>query len=238
MPRGWWTARPCAYPLAALADGFEGRLHPETVETLLSLMIELVAEDADRLMGDLVVSEELAVEPAMSCGELRRLLHDEHAWALAIDMEAPGARRFAWYKSATAEEPRRGPVEELPPGAHNLGLDIPTLCQALEAELAARPTSQRVSRLLMDRPDLRLMVARIQGLRGLLYHAPHANIMAEDFRPAQVVKLLNAAFHGIDKTRDFLNRNLRGVLLHGAPTAADIAAGETGPWFYPAEPVA
>jgi hypothetical protein len=224
------------YPLAALADGLEGRLHPETIETFLSLLVELVPDEADRLMGDLVVSEELAIDPAMSCGELRALLHAEHGWALAIDMTAPGARRYVWYKSATAEEPRRGPIEELPPGAHNLGLDIPTLCQALDAELAARPAAQGIARLLMQRPELRVMVARIQGLRGLPYHAPHANIMDEGFMPAQVVRLLNAAFHGIDKTRDFLGRNLRGVLLHGAPTAADIAAGAPGPWFYPEEP--
>jgi hypothetical protein len=224
------------YPLAALVDGLEGRLHPETIETLHSLMIELVPDEADCLMGNLVVSEELAIEPAMSCGELRALLHAEHGWALSIDMSAPGAKRYVWYKSATAEEPRRGPVDELPPGAHNLGLDIPSLVQALEAELAVRPAEQRVSRLLIERPDLRLMIARIQGLRGLCYHAPHANIMGEDFTPAHVVRLLNAAIHGIDKTRDFLDRNLRGVLLHGAPTAADIAAGASGPWFYPSEP--
>jgi hypothetical protein len=230
--------RATPYPFARFAEGLEGRLHPETIETLLSLMIELVPEEADRLMGDLVVSEELAIEPAMTCGALRALLHAEHGWALRIDMGAPGARRFVWYKSATAEEPRRGPVEELPPGAHNLGLDIPTLCQALDTDLAARPAGQRVSRLLVERPDLRLMVARIQGLRGLPYHAPQANIMGEDFTPAHVVRLLNAAIHGIDKTRDFLDRNLRGVLLHGAPTAADMAGGLPGPWFHPAEPVA
>ncbi len=229
---------PQRYPLAALADGLEGRLHPETIETFLSALIELVPEQADALMGDLVVSEELAVDPAMTCGALRDLLHAEHGWALEIDMSTPGAKRFVWYKSVTAEEPRRGPVEELPPGTFNLGLDIPSLCQALEAELAVRPAAQRVSRLLIESPDLRLMVSRIQGLRGLPYHTPHANIMGEDFKPAQVVRLLNAAFHGIDKTRDFLDRNLRGVLLHGAPTAADIEAGATGPWFHPAEPSA
>lgn len=227
-----------AYPLAALADGFEGRLHPETVETLLSLMLELVPEEADRLAGDLIVSEELSVEPAMGCGALRALLHAEHGWALAIDMTAPGARRHAWYKSATAEEPRRGPVDELPAGTHNLGLDLPGLAQALDKALAQRPAEQPVSRLLIEHPELRQMVARVQGLRGLPYHAPHANIMGEDFVPAHIVRLLNAAIHGVDKTRDFLGRNLRGVLLHGAPTAADLSAGTPGDWFYPQEPAA
>ncbi len=227
-----------AWPLAALADGFEGQLHPETIETLLSLMLDLVPEEADRLAGDLIVSEELSVDPAMACGTLRALLKADHGWAFAIDLSAPGARRYAWYKSATAEEPRRGPVDELPEGTHNLGLDLPGLVQALDAALAARPADQPVSRLLAERPDLRQMVARVQGLRGLGYHAPHANIMDADFVPARIVRLLNAAIHGVDKTRDFLGRNLRGVLLHGAPTAADLAAGVSQPWFYPEEPTA
>lgn len=227
-----------SWPLAALADGFEGRLHAETIETLLSLMLDLVPEEADRLAGDLIVSEELSVDPAMTCGALRALLRAEHGWALAIDLAAPGARRYAWYKSATAEEPRRGPVDELPEGTHNLGLDLPGLIHALDAALATRPAEQAVSRLLVEHPGLRQAVARVQGLRGLCYHAPHANIMGEDFVPAHIVRLLNAAIHGVDKTRDFLGRNLRGVLLHGAPTATDLAAGATGDWFYPEEPSA
>ena len=37
--------------------------------------------------------------------------------------------------------------------------------------------------------------------------------------------MMNVGIHGIDKTRDFLNRNLRGVLYHGAPLPDEIAAG-------------
>ena len=47
---------------------------------------------------------------------------------------------------------------------------------------------------------------------------------------------MNVAFHGIDKTRDYLNRNLRGVLYHGAPSPEDIRNGQGETWFYPAEP--
>ncbi len=54
--------------------------------------------------------------------------------------------------------------------------------------------------------------------------------------PIDLVRLMNVGVHGIDKTRDFLNRNLRGVLYHGAPTPQDIRDGYTGTWFYPAEP--
>jgi len=47
---------------------------------------------------------------------------------------------------------------------------------------------------------------------------------------------MNVALHGIDKTRDYLGRNLRGVLYHGAPMPADLAAGAEPEWFNPLEP--
>jgi hypothetical protein len=225
------------YALDSLAQAVEARFHPETTETLLSLMIELVPATADRLAAGMIVSEELEVRPAMTVDALHALLQRDYAWALHWDMTAPGAYGQVWYKSATAEEPRRGPPAEAP-DAINLGLDIPGLVQALDAALAARPANEPVGRLLLARPDLRQFVARVQGLDGLRYHTPQANIMADDFVPAHLVRLMNVALHGIDKTRDYLGRNLRGVLFHGAPTAADLAAGAECTWFYPPEPIA
>lgn len=225
-----------AYPLDVLAQEVGARFHPETEETLLSLMIELVPEEADRLARDMIVSEEMEVRPAMSTGALRAILQREYAWALAWDMGAPGAYAQVWYKSATAEEPRRGPKAEAPPGTFNLGLDVPGLVQALDAALAARDPAEPVARLLLARPDLRQITARVQSLAGLRYHQPRVNIMADDFVPAHMVRLMNVALHGVDKTRDYLARNLRGVLFHGAPVAAELAGGADSDWFYPPEP--
>jgi hypothetical protein len=114
----------------------EARFHAETTETLLSLMIELVPEEADRLAMRMIVSEELQVQAGMHNAALRALLRREYAWALEWDMQAEGAYRHVWYKSATAEEPRRGPRDEAP-DAFNLGLDLPGHVQALDAALAA-----------------------------------------------------------------------------------------------------
>ncbi|WP_431284351.1 hypothetical protein ACQW02_05950 [Humitalea sp. 24SJ18S-53] len=225
------------YPLDALASLVGHRFHPETQETLLSLMVELVPDEADRLAQHLIVSEEMDVRPAMSAGSLRALLRRDYAWALEWDMAAPGAYAQVWYKSATAEEPRRGPRAEAP-DAFNLGLDVPGLVQALDAALAARDAAEPVGRLLLARPDLRQIVARVQGLEGLDYHSPHANIMGDNFIPAHLVRLMNVTLHGVDKTRDYLARNLRGVLFHGAPLASELADGPDPDWFYPPEPQA
>jgi hypothetical protein len=233
MTRGLDLGPP--YPLARLATEVEERFHAETSETLLSLMIELVPAEADALAAGMIVTEELNVQAGMRNATLRGLLRREYAWALEWDMTAEGAYRHVWYKSATAEEPRRGPRDEAPE-AFNLGLDLPGLLQTLDAALAERAEDEPVGRLLLARPELRAIVARVQGLAGLPYHSPHTNIMSDDFVPAHLVRLMNVTLHGVDKTRDYLNRNLRGVLFHGAPVAADLGKSADGTWIYPAEP--
>jgi hypothetical protein len=224
------------YPLAAIADLLENKVHRETHETLLALYIELVPELADRLADDAFnVDEELCVQPEMSAGFLRGLLHDEYGWAFAMDLAAPESQRYIWYKSATAEEPRRGPREEVEQ-AYQLGLDLPRYVQKLDELLAQEPATKSVAKFLMTHPEFRTAVARIQGLRGLQYHSPQMNIMADDFIPIHIVRLINVGIHGIDRARDYLGRNLRGVLFHGAPTPADILAGASNDWFNPSEP--
>jgi hypothetical protein len=128
-------------------------------------------------------------------------------------------------------------VDEVP-WAFNLGLDVPSLVQALDAALDGFDDAAPVARLLLARPDLRAFVARIQTLADGRYHTPIMNIMGDDFVPIDIVRMMNVGLHGIDKTRDYLNRNLRGVIYHGAPLPDEIAAGEGGDWFWPAEPAA
>ncbi|MBP0446898.1 hypothetical protein J8J14_19160 [Roseomonas sp. SSH11] len=232
------TGSDALYPLDELAKQVGARFHPEAEETLLSLMIELVPEQADRLARAMIVTEEMEARPAMRLAELRDILRREYQWALEWNLSAPGSYDHIWYKSATAEEPRRGLKSEAPADAFNLGLDVPGLVQALDKAMAGRDPAEPVARLLLARPDLRQIITRVQSLAGLRYHQPRANIMGDDFVPAHLVRLMNVALHGVDKTRDYLARNLRGVLFHGAPTAADLAAGAEPDWFYPPEPQA
>jgi hypothetical protein len=224
-------------PLADLCDGLDGSIAPEALETLHSLMIELVADLADRLVDSLALDEELTGRPEMPVKRLLEIVRDEYAWTLRLDLSSEASQRYIWYKSVTAEEPRRGLRSEAP-GALNLGLDLARLVTQLEQDLAAARPSASVASFLAKHPWHRAIVTRVQALAGLRYHSPHADIMSESFVPANITRLLNVGLHGIDKTRDFLNRNLRGVLFHGAPLPEDLASGTADDhWFYPAEPV-
>ena len=223
------------YPLAALCDAMASKAGLEAQETLHALLIELVPEVADKLVERLVVDEEIVERPEMTMGALRELLHTNYRWALETDISTPESRRFVWYKSVNAEEPRRGPSNEIE-WAHNLGLDLPRLAQVLDGALSAADPQQSSARLLLARPELRSFVARVQSLNGLNYHSPIMNMMDEEFVPIEIVGMMNVALHGIDKTCDYLSRNLRGVLYHGAPLPDEIASGKSGDWFWPTEP--
>ncbi|WP_183453421.1 hypothetical protein [Microvirga lupini] len=224
-------------PFAELCRTLQGRIHDEALETLHSLLIELVPDVADELVQTLVVDEEETIRPEMNVRRLREIVHNDYAWAFRMDLHSERSRRYVWYKSQTAEEPRRGPREELGQVV-NLGLDLPRLIIRLDADLATSDPEGSVARFLLAHPRHRAIITRVQALAGLTYHSVHADIMSEDFVPAHITRLLNVGIHGIDKARDFLNRNLRGVLFHGAPTAQDLIKGDSNTqWFYPAEPV-
>jgi hypothetical protein len=225
-----------SYPLNAIARLLEPSIRPEALETYNSLLIELVPEAADALAASVSGADEMNVVPSQTVAELTALVETQYKWALDIDMSGPDAYKYVWYKSETAEEPRRGARVEAPE-ALDLGFDICGGVQALLADLRAEPDGKlSVARFLMRHPAHRYLVARIQTLHDMPYHTPIANINAEDFTPIDLVRLMNAGLHGIDKTRDFLRRNLRGVLYHGAPTPDEIRAGKEGVWAYPPEP--
>lgn len=233
---GLVAGRAEAYPLHAIARHLEPAIRSEALETYFSLLIELVPEKADALAASVNGADEVNVVPAQSVAELIELIESQYQWALDIDMSTPDAYKYVWYKSETAEEPRRGARIEAP-DALDLGFDICGGVQTLLAELKAETDPKvSVARFLMRHPEHRYLVARVQALRNTSYHTPVANINAEDFTPIDLVRLMNAGLHGVDKTRDFLRRNLRGVLYHGAPTPDEIRAGRENVWAYPPEP--
>ena len=224
------------YPLSALADALEGQVHDEAFETFLGLLTELVPELCDRLAENLGVDEEYCTEPDMAIGRLRDILHAEYAWTFDMDLDSEASRKYVWYKSATAEEPRRGPRAEAGE-VFNLGLDLPRLVRELDRAIASLPPAMSTARLLLERPALRFIVSRVQSLSGLEYHSPHINMMGEELVPCDITRLINIGIHGLDKTRDYMQRALRGVIYQGAPTVEDIAKGADPDWFWPAEPV-
>lgn len=228
-----------AAPAAARpADAYRARLATvigaAALEAVNALLVECLGAAADPLLADAVVSELTVADPNVLVTHLAAVVRSEYAWALEIDLTAPGTLNQVWYKSRDAEEPRRGPADEVPPGTVDLALAIPVLIQRLDGLLASTSVAT-VGEFLAANPELRWMVERVQSLAGCGYHTPHANVHDDAFVPAHLIRLMNVAIYGIDKTRDYLGRNLRGLMFHGAPPREQLAGADSD-WFWPVLP--
>ncbi|RBM12525.1 hypothetical protein DI005_32370 [Prauserella sp. PE36] len=212
-----------------------GTVTAETEETLDALLIEFVPQECTRLTEELLVDEQLVREPGMTIGELRRLLEEEYRWALELPIAGEHDRRRIWYKSRSSEEPRSGPREEVP-GGFDLSVDVPGLARALRAQLDTYDPRVRVGRFLFDNPEQLAAIERFQALRGNPYAQPYVDALDVEFVPARLIRLMNGALYGLDRTKDYLNRTLRGLIFQGAPTREDIARGDESVWWWPAEP--
>ncbi|WP_125609735.1 hypothetical protein [Specibacter cremeus] len=216
-----------------LLSRLDGVVSAEAWEVVAAALLELIPDQVDELTADAAVHEILQGAPGATVAQMRTLLSTEYAWALRIDMDAPGARAYVWYKSRDAEEPRRGPADEVPDG-RNWALDLPGDLQRLDRALAGAPAGETMARFLATRPELRGIAERAQGLGGTLYHSPHMNMLDEAFRPVHIVRFMNAAFHGLDRTVDSQDRNVLGLLFQGAPTRDELESAQE--WAYPAKP--
>ena len=223
------------WPLEYIAKILLNHSAPETYETFISLIIELVKDRIVGLKQNMVKTNEIWLDSTATLMDIAKQLETEYQWALGVNIEDEKENTYIWYKSESAEEPRRGPRGEIP-SAYDLGLNFPTDLQLLLRDIQKQNMNMRVSRFLLIHPEHRFLIARVQTYRSTHFHTPHVNCNSTTFAPTDLLRMVNVGFHGLDKTRDFFQRNLRGVLYHGAPTRQDVIKGLGFDWFYPKEP--
>jgi hypothetical protein len=207
----------------------------ETQEILSTLLMELLPYPED-MTSLITVDESPLASPATPVAELADIIAKDYSWALEVDLSLPQANHFAWYKSANAEEPRRGPLQDLPDLLDDMTLDLPQKLQALMPLLNHAAPGQTTGALIRQHPEYRATIERILAHKDQEYHTVRANTRDEHFNPAHIIRLFNSAFYGLDKTKEDGPVGVVGVIYHGAPTPAEITNGTGQDWQFPAEP--
>jgi hypothetical protein len=223
---------------AVLLESIVDEIGAEAWEVVAANLLELLPADTiEEALTSGIRTELMRSDPTMTAGAVLELVEREYGWVFDIDMDASGARHYVWYKSADAEEPRRGPAGEVS-GGRNWALDLPGDIQEFAAALESRPSAEPLGVLLAEQPQLRGIAERVQSLAGMPFHSPHMNMLDRRFVPVSIVRFMNAAIHGLHRTVDSDDqRNVLGLIYIGAPTAADIAEGTARIDPFPAIPV-
>lgn len=223
--------------LAAAHRTIRDRVCPEAEASLNTMLLELVPEYCDQLIEErLVFDETLPLDPAAPVSSVLKSLETGFQWALELPLNDEADRDRVWYQSRAAEEPRSGPRQEVP-GAHEVVPSYPRRARELRTQLLQRPSDEPIGRLVAERPELEHITRLVLALADSPYAVPHADPHDSDFVPARLIRLMNAFIHGLDRTEDYLNRNILGLIFEGAPFRDELADADPSGWWWSYRPV-
>ena len=223
--------RAMSCPVASLLDRSRF-MSVDFQELLAALVIEMAGAENDDLVDSMAAVREAALQPGMRLGVLRGLLRDHYGWALAIAFDKPAETAQFWYVSEEKLEPRLGRRASEPGADLELPLDIARQVQCLAAALADESGAQTVAAFLARFPQHRHAVRRIQTAANAPYSEIRDNLLSDRCRPINMLRC-KLAFFGASKFDPRSDRWTRITLFQGAPTAGEIAAGETDDCWLP-----
>ena len=198
-------------------------LTPEGQEALLALLLEPHGPLVDGLAERMGADEDFSLDGAMRVADLRRALRDRYDWALRLDRDDPASSARFWYVSEEKLEPRLG-ERALEPGAdREQPLDIARQVALLDAALDGRDAGEPVAALLLERPDLRFTVRRVQTVMRHPYGEIHDNLVAAEMLPIDLLRC-KLAYLGASRFDPRSDRWVRISLFQDMPFPDEIAA--------------
>jgi hypothetical protein len=206
----------------------------EACEQLHAILVEAHAETTDAVAALIPrgMAVERVVRPEQPVGELRALLDERFDWALAMDLSAPGAREFFWYRSEENGENRRG-VRAQDPGAEGeTFVDVAGIVQRLAQALAGVPAKVRVGRFLLEHPEHAFAVSRVQLAGRVPFGEIRANLLDAAFRPGDAIRFFLSVL-GVERPGAASPQWVRGVFFQGAPLLDDLPGGGHDDWMFP-----
>lgn len=207
-------------------------------ELLVSIVLELYPELVNDLENDQSVIEDYQIEPSMPLRELQSLIDSRYRWVYRYDFDAPGARDTFWYRSEEKMEPRLGYINEQDGQDKQMPLGIAyavyQCSKALKAYVDKHPEATTAS-FLMEQPEHRGTVRRIQTMGRCEYGEIQANLLDREILPMHLLRA-KLAFFGVGKFDPRSKLWVRNTMFQGAPLLDELNLPNYDDWFLPTAP--
>lgn len=208
--------------------------HAEVTEILLGLVLELHDDLIAEYEARLDVEEHIEIDPAMSATRLAAIIRRDYGWLLER-LAGERCDRFWYYPRESPYEPRRGVRGKARGYEVETSMDIPLKIAALTKALEGARAGLSVGELLVERPDLAVIAARIQSLQDRPYAELRMNSLSGEFSPFAACRFV-LAFYGMEKYDPRLPRSTKGALMQGAPLIDELDRDSHGDWPFPIPP--
>ena len=210
------------------------RHDPETIELVVSLLLELHDGDDDAIDELLTVDEHISLDPAITVGEMRARLTSRFSWLGGLDLGDESGDAFWWVISDNNEEPRRTRRDRLDSAHRDVAIDVALRLWRLSAALGGYDETTPIQRVLNDHPEHRLAAERLDLSDGI-YGEPRDNACSERYLPL-LLQRFQLAMYGMDNFKPKSTDWLRVTLFQGAPRMSDLRAGTSDDWVLPPRP--
>jgi len=225
---------PEIYPLEDVYQRVSG-CSEDMQELMVSLLIEICADAVDGLSHCLSNPFEPRLDASMTVAELGALIETQYQWALDIDLDQPENEAQFWYVSAEKLEPRLGLRFDEPGADKEMPFHMVRYIQQLWTHIQSVDGMMNIARFMLEYPQTRYMVRRIQTISRFSYGEIRDNLVADKCRPIDLLRC-KLSFFGAGKFDPKSDRWTRVTLFQGAPTPADIAAGCEDDWLFAISP--
>jgi hypothetical protein len=221
-------------PFDALYRWAETALGLEAQEMLVSLLIEPHGDLVDDLADTMACDEdaEFLIDGRMSIGALVTLIEQNYRFALDTDFNDARAQARFWYVSEEKLEPRLGERREEDGADREQPLSIARDVAALYRALRAAERNDRIAAFLMQHPDHRHLVRRIQISARHPYAEVRDNLLSAEMRPIDLLRAKLACF-GATRFDPKSDRWVRITMFQNAPLFDEIGHCEPDDWVLP-----
>ncbi len=212
----------------------EQNINCEAQELLVSLMLEPYGKLIDgfaHCMG----SDQPSVEPidgTMTLYELQAQTESLYQWAENIDWTKKPACARAWYVSEEKLEPRLGERFDEPIEQYEQPLSPARDAMFMLQSFVHYDASTTVAQLLLQHPEHRHTVRRIQTLKSLPYGEIQDNTISAELLPIDMLRC-KLSFFGAIHFDPRSDRWVRIRMFGNAPYPDELAEHDADFWPYP-----
>ncbi|MFK3973315.1 hypothetical protein ACI2KS_21570 [Pseudomonas sp. NPDC087358] len=221
-------------PWDALYRWAEAVLSLEAQECLVSLLLEPYAHLVDELGDGMQADEQqsFVIDGGMRVGRLRDILLARYSWVSAIDFSNQSSQALFWYVSEEKLEPRIGRRFDEPGQDLEQPLAVARDIRRLQAALEPYPDEQRLAGFLLQHPEHRHSVRRVQLAPAFPYADIQDNLIDQALLPIDLLRC-KLSFFGATHFDPRSDRWVRITLYQGAPLPHELTEMPADDWSCP-----
>lgn len=240
-----WLQRTPAHPNLhhELTDWADQHASIETQELINTQLIELYPKLIDSLDEQMGCLESMDLQPEMKTQKFKELIENNFDWALQYQEDCSEDNYWFWYRSAEKEEPRLG-IRSKESGSEKetalaIGPRISRCYTRLSEYLEDNPSSMVVE-FLLQYPQQKEIVRRIQTMANTAYGEIRANLWHRNMKPMHLLRT-KLSFFGASRFDPKSDRWVRITLFQGAPLSEELnntalSLEQLDDWGFPIEP--